>query len=97
MPYLLIRHTVQDFDSWKQAYDHHAAKRAGAGLTEVQLLRSVADANDVVLLLQAEDLDTARAFTRSEDLKQVMHDAGVIGTPELLELEHAQRTKPATQ
>jgi hypothetical protein len=95
MPYLLVRSKVQDFDAWKTAYDGHAPARAQAGLTEVQLLRSVADPNDVVILFEADDVSRARAFVGSDDLKQAMQAAGVIGTPEFLELEQAERGRPA--
>jgi hypothetical protein len=50
-------------------------------------LRSVADRNDVVILFKADDLERARAFVRSDDLRKAMQGAGVVGVPELLELE----------
>ena len=87
MPYLLIRHKVRDFDSWKTAYDQHSSARANAGLTELHLLRTIADPNDIVLLFQADDLERARAFARSDDLKQKMQDAGVVSAPEMVELK----------
>jgi uncharacterized protein YeaO (DUF488 family) len=87
MPHLLIHHKVQNFDTWKKAYDDHRVKRDQAGLTELHLLRNRADRNDVVILFQAADLERTRAFARSEDLRQVMQQAGVIGTPELIELD----------
>lgn len=87
MPYLLIHHKVQDFDAWKDAYDKHGAARDQAGLKDVHLLRNVADRRDVVILFQAEELERARAFARSDDLRSAMQAAGVIGSPELIELE----------
>lgn len=32
--YMLIRHKVRDFKTWKVGYDAHRPKRAEAGLTE---------------------------------------------------------------
>ena len=86
MTHLLVHHKVQDFDTWKAAYDRHASARNEAGLTELHLLRNVSDPNDVVILFQAKDAERARAFARSEDLKDAMRGAGVVGTPELIEL-----------
>src|SRR5688500_16359693 len=41
MTYLLIRHRVADFATWKPVYDAHAPARAAAGLTDVDLLREL--------------------------------------------------------
>jgi hypothetical protein len=87
MPYLLIHHTVKNFDIWKSAYDEHRDARDEAGLTELHLLRNAADRDDVVILFQAEDLERARTFAGSNDLRTAMQTAGVIGPPELIELE----------
>lgn len=87
MPYLLIHHKVENFETWKSAYDEHQSARNEAGLTEIHLLRNAADRNDVVILFQAEDLERARAFASSDDLRTVMQKAGVVGAPELIELE----------
>ena len=87
MAHLLIHHKVQNFDTWKIAYDGHRGMREQAGLRELHLLRGAANRNDVVALFAAEDLERARAFIRSDDLRSVMQKAGVVGMPELLELE----------
>ena len=87
MSYLLIHHKVLNFDTWKSAYDRHRDVRDQAGLKELHLLRNVADQSDVVILFEAEDLERARAFVRSDELRNKMQEAGVVGAPELLELE----------
>ena len=40
MPFILVRHTVADFATWKPAYDEHAAMRKDAGSKGGQVLRS---------------------------------------------------------
>ena len=87
MPYLLIHHKVENFDTWKSAYDAHQGARDKVGLTELHLLRNAADRNDVVILFQAEDLERTRVFASSNDLRTAMEKAGVVGVPELIELE----------
>jgi hypothetical protein len=81
--YLLIRHKVRDFNEWKPGYDDHSTARDSAGLAERQLLRSNEDPNEVVLLFEAADLDKARAFIASPDLREVMQKYGVIGMPDI--------------
>jgi hypothetical protein len=83
MNYVLIRHQVADFPSWKQAYDAHAAARNAAGLKEERLLHNVDKKNEVVLLFSASDLKKAKEFGASSDLRQAMQVAGVTDTPDI--------------
>jgi hypothetical protein len=81
--YMLVRHKVRDFDTWKTGYDAHAPKRADSGLAEKYLLRSADDPNEVVILLEAGSLERARAFAESPDLRQKMQEAGVVDKPDI--------------
>jgi len=83
MAFVLIRHKVRDFATWKTAYDADQGRRTEAGLTEKHLLRSADDANEVVMLFAAEDLDRARALTGSAELRETMQKAGVIDKPDV--------------
>jgi len=87
MNYVLVHHRVQNFDQWKALYDAHLPARQQAGVKEVRLLRGADDPNDVTLLFEASDLPKAQAFVASEDLRDVMTKAGVVGTPELTYLK----------
>ena len=83
MNHLLIRHKVSDFTTWKAAYDTHAASRASAGLAELHLLRSIDDPNEVVMLFSVADLNKAKAFAASDDLRAAMQKAGVTDKPDV--------------
>ncbi len=81
--YLLVRHKVRDFSEWKRGYDNHLVKRNEAGLSEKNLLRSVLDSNEVVLLFEAKDLDRAKAFIDSAELRETMQKLGVLDKPDI--------------
>ena len=83
MNYVLIRHKVADFDQWKQVYDAHASARASAGLKEERLLRNIDDPKEVILLFSAQDLNKAKQFAASDDLRQKMQQAGVSDKPDI--------------
>ena len=84
MTHLLVRHNVADFAKWKPVYDAHLAARQKAGLREKNLLRSINNPNEVVLLFEAEDLIKAQAFSESTELREAMQKAGVVGKPDIL-------------
>ncbi len=83
MNYLLVHHQVNDFAKWKVGYDAHGNMRQKAGLKEVSLLHGQNDENDVTLLFEAKDLDKAKAFAESTDLKDTMKKLGVVGKPDI--------------
>ena len=87
MPYLLVRHKVADFSKWKPTYDSHLPARQKAGLKEVHLLRNADDPNELVLLFEAEDVQKARDFAASADLKETMQRSGVVDRPDAYFLE----------
>ena len=91
MAYVFVRHRVTNFETWEAAYDDHGDARRLAGLTELYLLHNRADPNDIVVLFQTDDPERTRSFIWSDNLREVMHEAGVIGTPEILELEYSAR------
>jgi hypothetical protein len=81
--YMLVRHKVRDFSEWKPGYDAHFPKRAEAGLAEKQLLRGIEDPNEVIVLFEAEDIDRAKAFAESADLRATMQEVGVVDKPDI--------------
>ena len=83
MPHVLVRSKVQDFAKWKVKYDEHLSVRKAAGLTERYLFRNADNPNEVILLFETNDLDKARAFASSDDLRQKMQEAGVTDKPDM--------------
>lgn len=81
--YMLVRHKVKDFTSWKRIYDEHLPKRDDAGLTEKLLLRGMDNKDEVIILFEARDIGRARKFVDSTDMKDTMEKAGVIDKPDI--------------
>lgn len=81
--YMIIRHTVSDFAAWKTGYEAHGAVRATAGLTEKLLLQDADDPNQVTIIFEADDLERAEEFSKSDDLREVMQKVGVTGKPDI--------------
>lgn len=95
MAYLLIQHRVEDFDRWKPYYDKHESVRLKAGIKELFLLRGLESPNEVTILFEANDIAKTRDFINSEDLKNTMQKAGVIGKPVFHLMEKAALRKKA--
>lgn len=84
IPGAVIIHEVDNFDTWKAAFDEHAETRTKAGIIGHAVNRAADNENQVVVLIQAEKAEELTAFLGSEDLKAVMAKAGVKGEPEIM-------------
>jgi hypothetical protein len=81
--FIIIRSKVTDFNTWKTQYDSHLPIRVEAGLTEKQMFRNADNPNEIILLFEAEDLNRAREFAGSADLREKMREAGTIDKPDI--------------
>jgi hypothetical protein len=81
--YMLVRHKVRDFSEWKRGYGAHLPKRVEAGLTEKYLLRGAYEPSEVIAFFEVKDLNRAKAFAESVDLKEAMQKLGVVDRPDI--------------
>ena len=88
---IMVRHKVKDWDAWKKAFDSHKQMRMDAGLTDRVIGYSVGDNHQVTLVFAAADLDKAKAFMNSQELKDKMKEAGVEGAPDRFMYRVVQR------
>ena len=78
MPNLLTQHKVRNYDEWRPHFDRHESTRVAAGITEPRVYRNASDPNDLVLLFDVADVDRAKQFGQSQNLRETMERAGVI-------------------
>ena len=62
MPTLRIQHSVPNFEGWKRAFDSDPADRKGSGVRRYSVSRSVDDQNLVMIDLEFDDAEGARAL-----------------------------------
>ena len=91
MAYMLVRHSVQDYEAWKSVFDSGGDLRSQNGEKSYQILRQENGSNNLVSLFEWDNLDNARRFAASPELKEAMQRAGVTGKPEILFLDEAAR------
>jgi heme-degrading monooxygenase HmoA len=91
MPYLLIRHHVCDVARWKAVFDEHEITRRANGSRGGRVFCGDADPNEIVVLLAWDDLERARLFADSDDLREALARAGVTDRPDIWFLEDVER------
>jgi hypothetical protein len=91
MPSLLIRHHVADYLAWKAVFDEQEPTRQANGEQGGWLFRDADDPHEVLLLLAWDDLERARLFADSDDLREAMTRSGVMDRPDIWFLEDVER------
>lgn len=89
---MFAKHRVKDYDEWKRTYDQFGSTRRERGVTGASVHRDAEDSNLITIIHEFDDLDTARSFAGSEELKSAMKNAGVLGRPDIWFTEDVERT-----
>jgi heme-degrading monooxygenase HmoA len=81
MAHIVVWHEVEDFGKWRSKFDEHGENRRAAGSLGGKVFCSSDNSREVVVVLEWDTDDRARAFIASQDLAAVMAEAGVTGQP----------------
>lgn len=87
MPTLLIRHHIADYLVWKAVFDELEPTRRAYGSLEERLFRDAGDPLEIIVLLAWDDLERARLYVDSDDMREVMTRAGITDRPDIWFLE----------
>lgn len=83
----LVRYSVADFDQWKAGFDQNEANRIANGFVGHHINRAENDPNSLAIYLAIGDVDKAKAYAESDELKALMEKAGITSEPEVLWLK----------
>lgn len=72
MPALLVRHKVRNFARWRSRFAMHEPTRQADGAVGERIFRNANDPEEVIVLLDWDDLDRAKLFAHSDDLRETM-------------------------
>lgn len=91
--FLVVTHKVQDFERWKPVYDSTAAWKPGFGWKQGTVFAIDGDRNNVMVMEEFSNMEQAKAFASSPELKAAMGKAGVMGPPEVRFVNTLARSK----
>jgi heme-degrading monooxygenase HmoA len=93
MPYLLVRQEFEDYERWKQIFDEHGAARQENGGQGGTLYRNADDPDEAVILFEWDNLENARRYAQSVDLRDALQRAGVTDQPDIYSLEEVGKVQ----
>jgi quinol monooxygenase YgiN len=74
---VVIRHRVANYRRWKTVFDAYGPVRTAHGCQRAQVFRRADQPKEVVVMLTWSDLGRAREFVASDDLRDMLAEAGV--------------------
>lgn len=90
MVHVIIKHKVKDFSKWKLEFDDFSSVRKELGSKGGMLFRSSEDPNALMIIFEWDNVENARKFMGSEELKKKMEKAGVIVKPDIFLLDKVE-------
>lgn len=79
--FLLVQHTVKDYNFWKQEFDKHKNVRSEYHMSLTALGKDLENPLNVVAIFNSIKLDNITSFLEKSDLKEAMKHAGITSAP----------------
>jgi hypothetical protein len=83
---VVVTHEVENYETWKRAFDQHAAGRKNAGIVSTHINRDAAQPNLLSVYMAGTDAAKLTSFLTSQDLASTMLKAGVKGPPRIAKI-----------
>lgn len=78
-----VKHEVKDFSNWKHVYDDFMPTAKAKGVKEEHVFRDSKAPQQVIVTHVFQSIKDANEFFNSDELKNAMKNAGVVGVPEV--------------
>jgi hypothetical protein len=89
--YLVMQHTVRDYDDWKLVFDANQSVRTKHRAKGHEIFRGADNANDLTIMVDFPSREAGEAFLADPELRQRMDEAGVVSKPQTMWLTQTQR------
>jgi len=89
MATLFVHHKVKDYAAWRKVFDDLTPMRTGYGCTGHKVFQSPSDPNEITIFTEWKNVDQAKTYAASNDLKEGMKNAGVTSQPDVMFLVEA--------
>ena len=78
MAFVIAKHKVQDYNTWRPHYDGDISRRSAAGIKDIKVFTAEDDPNDVTMYWEVDNTDSVKQMVDDPELKAKMQEAGVV-------------------
>jgi quinol monooxygenase YgiN len=80
---MLIRYPVSDYQQWRNVYESTVQHHQKLGVKPLHLFTDIENPNTVTLIFEAKDLECAKNYNASPELREAREKAGLLSKPEI--------------
>ena len=80
---VIVRHKVEDYEKWRQGFDAALDFRKSSGEQSFKVFNNVNDKNEVLVYLEWDNMENAKNFMESDDLREKMKEVEVSEKPDI--------------
>ena len=80
---VIVRHKVEDYETWKKGFDAALDFRKSSGEQSFKVFNNAEDKNEVLVYLEWDSMENAKKFMESDTLKDKMKEVGVSEKPDI--------------
>lgn len=84
MAYFFGRVSLEDYAKFRPVFDSREDMRKAAGATKSTVYQSIDDPNEIVVQIEFETAEQAKAFSTSEGLQNAIKQAGAKKQPKMI-------------
>ncbi len=77
----IVSTRCKDFDTWRPAFEGHAAARKEHGCSGAHVYRSIQDPNDLTIVFNWSSAEAMGKFMSDPEVQKKIAEAGTIGAP----------------
>lgn len=77
MAYVIARLRIKDYEEWRPHFDELSELRKANGRISERVLRNKDNPNEIVLFFEWDDVEKARKYTQSPELRKKIEESGV--------------------
>ena len=81
MTHMFVRVTVDDYGTFREAYDTAEPIRQSAGSTGNSVYQAVDNPNEITVRIEFPSVDAAKQYSTSDELRECMQAVGIEGPP----------------
>ena len=81
MAYVLGRHKVENYEKWRSVFDSAQELRKKNGEESYQIFRDKDNPNIITILNKWTNVEAAKQFFNSNEVKEKMKESGVFSEP----------------
>ena len=96
MAHLFVRHKVKDYPAWKKVFDGFIGTRRSGGEKNYQIFHPDNEANNVLSLFEWDNIENAKKFAHSSELKEAMVMPVLLNSLKFISLRNIHRVKCKT-